>query len=133
MVIWIITESHYRRNVRRSCYVAKGNPVKNITLSLFLMMLLVMICGNRVYSQDAATYVVSSGQSINARACPWLDCAIATTIASGTEVQVLNTTHGAGVAGSTLWYRVDYNGEPVFVHSSLLAPLATPSAASSTT
>jgi hypothetical protein len=107
--------------------------VKNLMLSLFMVLLPVMVCGHRVYSQAMDIYVVSSSQSINARTCPRLDCAIATTIASGTEVQMLNTTHGSTVAGSDIWYRVEYNGEAVFVHSSLLTPHTTLVAASSVT
>lgn len=57
----------------------------------------------------------------NARACPQTSCAVVDVLYRGAEVEVDAFAEGTAVSGSKQWYRGLYNGELVFVHSSLLS------------
>lgn len=63
---------------------------------------------------------VYSNQNINGRAEPSTTAAILTSIPPGTAVEKISEADGTAVSGSTLWYEVSYDGQIVFVHSSLL-------------
>lgn len=58
----------------------------------------------------------------NLRSCARTDCARAAQVQARDIVTVTGTTQGEAVnGGSTLWYRVDYNGQALYIYSSLVA------------
>lgn len=88
------------------------------------------------------TYYVT-GNTINARSCPRTNCEIITTFSRGQSIRVLGSETGASVSGSTSWYRARYQGQNIYVHSSLVSrtrpssssvqPTRIPSSSSNTT
>lgn len=66
------------------------------------------------------TYYVT-GNTINARACPRTDCDIVTTFSRGQSIRVLGSETGTSVSGSTTWYRARYEGQDIYIHSSLVS------------
>lgn len=74
----------------------------------------------RTPRQSAQTYYVT-GNAVNARSCPRTDCEIVTTFSRGRSVRVLETVTGSSVSGNTNWYRARYQGQDIFIHSSLLS------------
>lgn len=82
-------------------------------------------------SQPTATVAVKllyvySNQNVNARAEPFTYAAILASIAPGTAVELIGEAEGASVNGNTRWYHVLHDGEPVYVHSTLLRDTAGP-------
>lgn len=59
----------------------------------------------------------------NLRPCPRRtdDCASIVTLQPGTTLTITGDVEGDTVSGSTLWYVGTYNGQTVYVHSSLVA------------
>src|SRR5690606_11450954 len=78
---------------------------------------------NRLPTQGTAEtyYVNSNGGSVNGRSCSSTECSIVTSFAVGSQVDVVGREQGQSVSGSTLWRIVNYNGQSVYVHSSLLS------------
>ncbi|MEH7275471.1 SH3 domain-containing protein, partial [Neobacillus vireti] len=81
--------------------------------------------------RDAPAYVSSqyinvfnagkiSGSSVNLRTSPDTVSKIAANVGNGTIFKLLdNNVTGEQVSGSTKWYKIEYNGEILYVHSSL--------------
>jgi len=64
----------------------------------------------------------------NARACEHTDCDVVARLTTGTSVSVIGSVEGANVSGNTTWMQVRYQGDTVYIHSSLLSenPIPTP-------
>ncbi|OLS37808.1 SH3 domain-containing protein [Bacillus sp. MRMR6] len=61
-----------------------------------------------------------SGSSVNLRTAPTTNSTIAATVVNGTLFQLLdNNVSGDMVSGSTKWYKIEFKGQTLFVHSSL--------------
>jgi len=54
----------------------------------------------------------------NVRACAETTCQLRGSIRSGETVYVFQAVTGENVNGSTIWYRIEYNGSPGYIHSS---------------
>lgn len=94
-------------------------------LLAILMVLAILLPASRAIAQDDSNtniYVVGGSQPINVRACPHLNCAIVTTLPSGSTVTVLEKVQGDQVSGSEWWYRTSIGGTDAYIHSSLIAP-----------
>lgn len=65
---------------------------------------------------------VITENGVRLRTKPNFDGDIAATVYSGTRVTILNTVTGAEYNGSTKWYEITYNGDTLYVHSSLADP-----------
>jgi hypothetical protein len=61
--------------------------------------------------------------SANLRPCPYVtnDCAVTESLSKGTSVTVTGEVEGDNFRGSTLWYSIERNGHPAFVHSALVS------------
>lgn len=95
------------------------------SLTALTAFLLSLVAALTVLAQATTPYVVTSGRSVNARACPQLTCAVVTTFESGEQIDVAEVVTGDAVGGSTDWVRVS-RGElgDAYVHRSLVAPAA---------
>jgi hypothetical protein len=70
---------------------------------------------------DTDTYYVT-GSTANVRSCSETSCDRLTTLSYGDDIEVIERTDGASVAGSTRWYRVLLaDGREGFIHSSLVS------------
>jgi beta-N-acetylglucosaminidase/transglutaminase/protease-like cytokinesis protein 3 len=129
--------------------VAKGGAAPGSTDKPFIEPALTTVVNNynvslndalnmqmKVYPQtdkyrDAPAYVSSqyvkvfnagtiSGSSVNLRTSPDTVSKIVATVGNGTVFKVLdNNVSGANISGSTKWFKIEYNGEILYVHSSL--------------
>lgn len=89
--------------------------------SAVLVLLIVIALAAPVSAQDTSTpYEVISPQTVNARECPRLNCAVVQTVAPGETVMVIDTVTGDTVRGSGEWVVVDLDGAEAYVHSSLV-------------
>lgn len=59
-------------------------------------------------------------RNANARSCPKRECDAVTVFSPGTAVSVVGWEHGEEVSGNDVWRLVLYDGDTVYVHSSLL-------------
>lgn len=64
------------------------------------------------------TYYINA-QFANVRVCPRADCALVTQFFYGDAIEVIGTVQGQNTQGSADWREVLYNGQLVYVHSSL--------------
>ncbi len=64
----------------------------------------------------ALPYRTTTGANI--RACPETTCQLRGSIRSGETVYVFQAVTGENVNGITIWYRIEYNGSPGYIHSS---------------
>lgn len=71
-------------------------------------------------------YRVISSVGVNARSAASLSGSVVTTVAPGTAVQVLGSVIGDPVSSNPVWNTALFNGQVVFIHSSLLQPLELP-------
>lgn len=99
----------------------------NGTFGMLLVVLAHFVIGYQALSQESAIYIVTSTQNINGRACARLDCAVLTTFDPGSSVVVIDSVEGASVLGSTMWYQIEFEGQAVYIHSSLVARESTES------
>jgi beta-N-acetylglucosaminidase len=102
----------------------------NITLNDALNMQMKVTPQTDKYRNDPA-YVSSqyinvfnggaiSGSSVNLRTTPSTSGAIAANVGNGTLFKLLdNNVSGENVSGSTKWYKIEYKGKILYVHSSL--------------
>lgn len=65
------------------------------------------------------TWFITS--TANLRSCPRTDCDRVAQLQRGNEVTVIGQVQGEVYKGSDLWQRVTYNGQEVYVHSSLVS------------
>ncbi|MFD2628888.1 peptidoglycan-binding protein [Oceanobacillus kapialis] len=67
---------------------------------------------------------IITGSSVNVRTSPDLDNSsnVKYTLTNGTAVTILSTVNGDSYGGSKKWYRIRYNEEILYVHSSLADP-----------
>jgi hypothetical protein len=61
-----------------------------------------------------------TARNANARECSKTDCAVITTLPTGSEVTVVGWEHGDIVSGNDVWRVVVLNGRHAYIHSSLL-------------
>ncbi|MCK0470262.1 peptidoglycan-binding protein [Halalkalibacter sp. APA_J-10(15)] len=69
-----------------------------------------------------------SGDGVNLRTSPNLTSSVAANVPRNTSIEILGTTSGATVSGSTTWFEIRYNGQTLYVHSSLAGYRATTTA-----
>ncbi len=74
------------------------------------------------------SYSIAATNRVNARSCPQLDCEVQAVIAPNTQISVFDVVEGDTVSDNDQWLRVIYNGELVYVHSSLAEQIAAPTA-----
>lgn len=67
---------------------------------------------------STTTYYVT-GSTANARECPRTNCARVTAFSYGDAIEVIGTVDGENTLGSNQWREVLYQGQLVYVHSSL--------------
>jgi hypothetical protein len=75
----------------------------------------------------AETWYITS--NANARECPQTTCSVVTGLVRGQRVQVIGQEDGQSVQGSTVWRRIRYQGQDVYVHSSLTSSTPPPTSA----
>ena len=71
-------------------------------------------------SAQSQTYYASA--SANLRSCPRVadECQIVTQVGAGTALRVTGQTQGDLVSGSRIWMEVNYQGQLIYVHRSLV-------------
>lgn len=67
------------------------------------------------------TLTLYTNARANVRACASTSCQIVAGVEAGQAFEIIGEETGDRVAGSTLWYVADYNGQQVYVHSSLMS------------
>lgn len=75
----------------------------------------------------AVTWYVTN--NANGRACERTDCAVVARLSRGSSVSVVGSVEGESVSGSAIWKEAIYDGQRVYIHSSLLSQNAPPTAA----
>lgn len=89
-----------------------------------------------------STTMYASNGSVRVRSCPDANnsaCGVVDVLSRGDSITVYETVQGSVYSGSTLWYRAEYNGREVYVHSELVqsspppAPTAVPVQSSGST
>ncbi|MFB4167188.1 SH3 domain-containing protein [Virgibacillus sp. JSM 102003] len=63
-----------------------------------------------------------TGDEVNLRNAPHFGDNISTQVNSGTPIIILGNVKGDEHAGSTNWYKIEYDGNTLYVHSSLANP-----------
>lgn len=53
------------------------------------------------------------------RSCPNLTCPVSETLKNGTSIEVYDTVRGSGIGGNSFWFRIRFETESGFIHSSL--------------
>lgn len=66
------------------------------------------------------TYYVNATAGVNARSCPQTSCDVVTIFSPSSALDVIGSEDGQVVAGTAVWAKVLYQGETIYVHSSLL-------------
>lgn len=56
----------------------------------------------------------------NVRSCPNTTCDVVTTLSSGEAITTYGTVDGQTVSGSSEWWMIRYDGDIVYIHSSLV-------------
>lgn len=77
-------------------------------------------------SAAPVTYYISAGSTANARACPRTNCDVVTSFSRGAEIDVVQTVTGDSVSGSNQWRAIRYQGQTVYIHSSLTSRTVPP-------
>lgn len=76
----------------------------------------------RPTSLPSGTTYYSQGNGVNVRDCPQLDCDIVVALGFGQSIEIIDTNvDGADVDGDTRWMEGVFNGNLVYVHSSLVS------------
>jgi hypothetical protein len=94
---------------------------------LVFMFVLFLMTGALVAAQETSVtqfaspvnYTINTANGARGRSCPNTSCATVTTFRNRLVVSVFGTAVGARVSGSTTWLAIRWNGQVVFVHSSL--------------
>jgi uncharacterized protein YgiM (DUF1202 family) len=73
---------------------------------------------------EGQSFRVVGSNSVNGRSAPNTSASIMAAIPAGINVVVTGQESGARVSGSDVWYIVAFDGKSVYVHSSLLSPVA---------
>lgn len=74
--------------------------------------------------EPVATRTLYTTSRANARACASTSCQIIVGVQAGEALEVIDEATGDNVSGSTLWYVANYNGQRVYIHSSLMSATA---------
>jgi hypothetical protein len=69
----------------------------------------------------------------NLRSCPRTSCNTITQLLAGASITTFEKVTGDSANNSTEWYRAEWNGQEVYVHSSLVTTVRPPSSSSNTT
>jgi hypothetical protein len=85
--------------------------------SLLFILGVLTLFGVQLAFADTTYYVIAN--TARARACPRTSCDVVARFGYGTELTVEDTVRGERVSGSNRWLEVHYQGELVYVHSSL--------------
>jgi hypothetical protein len=97
-------------------------------MSVVLIVTLFGMTGAVVDAQETPTiYTVTAPQTVNARGCPRLSCPVLQTFAPGDQLTVIEVVPGESVLDSDEWLHMNVDGVDLYVHSSLAAPLVSPS------
>lgn len=92
-------------------------------LWLVCLLLLGLLFARQTVAQQGTPYSVTAAQSVNARQCPRLDCAIVRALEPGTIINVVTTVSGDTVFGSDQWAQVEDDGVEMYVHTALISPV----------
>jgi uncharacterized protein YgiM (DUF1202 family) len=84
--------------------------------ALACLLLVLFSTASSTVAQE--TYTITA-KSARVRAEPDTKSRIIATLRRNTHIAALETVEGASVGGSTLWYRIDVDGQTGYVHSSL--------------
>jgi hypothetical protein len=91
---------------------------------ILIAVFLIVGSWSNVQAQEApTTYIITSQQSVNGRTCPQLTCTVVRTFAPGEELTATEIVAGDTVNGNDQWPHVSLDGEDLYVHSSLAAPM----------
>ncbi|MFA9458539.1 peptidoglycan-binding protein [Halalkalibacter sp. AB-rgal2] len=60
-----------------------------------------------------------TGDGVNLRTGPNTTSSVSATVSRNTSVEIRGTVNGSSVSGNTQWYEIRYNGQTLYVHSSL--------------
>ncbi|GAE32768.1 peptidoglycan-binding protein [Alkalihalobacillus hemicellulosilyticus] len=60
-----------------------------------------------------------TGNGVNLRTGPNTTSSVSVTVPRNTSVEIRGTVNGSSVSGNTQWYEIRYNGQTLYVHSSL--------------
>ncbi|MCD8500725.1 MAG: peptidoglycan-binding protein [Bacillaceae bacterium] len=60
-----------------------------------------------------------TGSSVNIRTAPTTQSSVVANVSLGTAIVIEATVQGQAVGGNNQWYQINFNGETLFVHSSL--------------
>jgi len=86
---------------------------------VFLALLAIVLLAILAPAAAQETYTVST-RTARVRAEANTSSDVIATLRRGDAVTVLEVVEGARVSGSTVWYRIDVNGETGYIHSSLV-------------
>jgi endonuclease YncB( thermonuclease family) len=89
--------------------------MKHLLRFAALFVLASTLMGQTTFPQ---TYYISVN-SARARSCPESTCQRVTSFQRNTAITVNGTLEGSTVQGNNVWLAVDYNGQTLYVHSSL--------------
>lgn len=95
-----------------------------------LLLFFVLLMSVPVLAQDAAkVYEVIGNKPVNARSCPHVSCPVVQSVQPGETVMVVDTVTGDNTLGSDQWYKVESNGDTMYIHSALIQASTTPNTA----
>lgn len=72
-------------------------------------------------TSSATSTVIYTTNAANARECPRLYCDVIVTLVAGEELDGVTLVEGDAVENNNQWWQVAYNGQEVYVHTSLIS------------